>query len=38
MGVDPSKSFHLEVDLGLEELDLICHVAHVLLTLLLGDD
>ena len=38
MGVYPSKSLHLEVDLGLEELDLICHVAHVLLTLLLGDD
>jgi hypothetical protein len=38
MGVDPTKSFHLEVDLGLEEFDLICHVAHVLLTLLLGDD
>lgn len=38
MSVDPSKSFHLEVDLCLEELDLICHMAHVLLTLLLGDD
>ena len=36
--MDPTKSFHLKVDLGLEELNLICHVAHVLLTLLLGDD
>ena len=38
MGVDPPESLHLQVDLGLEELYLICHVAHVLLALLLGDD
>jgi len=38
MGMDPPESLHLQVDLGLEELDLICHVAHVLLSLLLGYD
>ena len=38
MSVYPAEGLDLEIYLGLEELYLIGHVAHVLLALLLGDD